>query len=53
MGLYAVSATCEGDTGTLPTLATNVNKYITGVFDQAKSESVGENTISFNLSRYY
>tara|TARA_B100001778_G_C18605368_1_gene639479 strand:+ start:12961 stop:14562 length:1602 start_codon:yes stop_codon:yes gene_type:complete len=53
MGLYAVSATCEGDTGTLPTLANNVNKYITGVFDQAKSESVGENTISFNLSRYY
>lgn len=53
IGLYSVSASCEGGTGLLNTLEDNVNKYITGVFDQAKSESVGDDTISFNLSRYY
>ena len=53
VGLYSVSASCDGGTGLLPTLETQINKYITGVFDSSKSESVGDNTISFNLSRYY
>ena len=53
IGLYSVSASCDGGTGLLPTLESNVGKYISGVFDQSKSESVGDNTISFNLSRYY
>ena len=53
IGLYSVSASCDGGTGLLQTLETNVEKYITGVFDQSKSESVSEDTISFNLSRYY
>ena len=53
MGLYSVSASCDGGTGLLTTLESNVNKYISGVFDQAKSESVSDNTISFNLTRYY
>ena len=53
VGLYSVSASCDGGTGLLTTLESNVNKYISGVFDQAKSESVSDNTISFNLTRYY
>ena len=53
VGLYSVSASCDGGTGLLETLESNVNKYISGVFDQAKSESVSDNTISFNLTRYY
>ena len=53
IGIYSVSASCEGGTGLLNTLEDNINKYITGVFDQSKSETVGDNTISFNLSRYY
>ena len=53
IGVYAVSASCDGGTGLLSTLESNVNKYITGVFDSSKSESVSEDTISFNLSRYY
>ena len=53
IGLYSVSASCDGGTGLLSTLESNVNKYITGVFDSSKSESVSEDTISFNLSRYY
>ena len=53
IGLYSVSASAEGTSGDFSTLETTVNKYITGVFDQAKSESLGDNTISFNLSRFY
>lgn len=53
IGLYSVSASAEGTSGDFSTLETTVNKYITGVFDQSKSESLGDNTISFNLSRFY
>ena len=53
IGVYAVSASAEGTSGDFSTLETTVNKYITGVFDQSKSESLGDNTISFNLNRFY
>ena len=53
IGLYEVSASAEGGTGDFASLETTVDKYISGVFEQSKSESLSDNTISFNLSRFY
>ena len=53
IGSYTVSASCEGGSGQLEALENTVVKYISGVYDQGKSEEVGENTISFKLSKFY
>ena len=53
IGRYSISASCEATTGEFETLEKVISGYITGIYDISKSDSVNEQTISFNLSRYY
>ena len=52
-GEYAVSASCEASTGTLAKLQEIVSGQMTGFYEFSKTSSVNEDTISFNLSKYY
>lgn len=52
-GEITVNATCEAETGSLPQLKDVVSGHLTGVFTFAEGSSVNENTLSFNMSRYY
>ena len=52
-GEYTVSASCEASTGTLEKLEEVVSGQMTGFYEFSKSSSVNEDTISFNLSKYY
>tara|TARA_Y100001937_G_scaffold127658_1_gene200592 strand:- start:412 stop:2037 length:1626 start_codon:yes stop_codon:yes gene_type:complete len=52
-GEYAVSASCEASTGDLQNLMNVVSGYTTGVFVFSESSSLDDNTISFNMSKYY
>ena len=53
LGEYSVAASCQADSGSIAKLEQVVSGYITGIHTFAKSDSVNEDTISFNLSRYY
>jgi hypothetical protein len=53
LGEYGVAASCEGSTGELATLEQVVSGYITGVYDINKSSSSSDETLSFNLNRFY
>lgn len=52
-GEINVSATCEADTGSLQNLIDVASGHITGIFPFAESSSLNEQTISYNMSRYY
>jgi len=52
-GEMNVSATCEQDTGSIPKLKDVISGHLTGVYTFAESSSVNENTLTFNMSRYY
>ena len=52
-GQWAISATCEGGTGKMPELMDVVSGYSTGVYKFSESSSLNDQTISYNLSRYY
>ena len=52
-GEMLVGATCEAETGSLPQLKDVISGHLTGVFTFSESSSVNENTLSFNMSRYY
>jgi len=52
-GEISVNATCEAETGSLPQLKDVVSGHLTGVFTFAESSSINENTLTFNMSKYY
>ena len=52
-GEISVNATCEAETGSLPQLKDVVSGHLTGVFIYAESSSINENTLTFNMSKYY
>ena len=52
-GEMLVGATCEAETGSLPQLKDVISGHLTGLFTFSESSSVNENTLSFNMSRYY
>tara|TARA_R110002110_G_scaffold138338_2_gene324128 strand:- start:782 stop:1828 length:1047 start_codon:yes stop_codon:yes gene_type:complete len=52
-GEYAVSASCEADTGDLSTLIDVVSGHMTGIYTFSESSSVNDINISYNTSRYY
>lgn len=53
IGEFAVSATCEASTGELQTLIDVVSGYSTGIFSAGESSSLNEQTISYNMNRFY
>ena len=52
-GEYSVSASCEASTGDLQKLIEISSGYASGVFSFAESSSLNDQTISYNMSRYY
>jgi len=52
-GEYRISATCEGDTGKLQQLVDVVSGNSTGFFVFSENSAIDEQTISYNMSRYY
>jgi len=52
-GEIQVSAQCEASTGDLQTLIDVVSGHVTGIYVFGESSSVNEDTISYNMSRYY
>ena len=52
-GEYSVSASCEASTGDLQKLIEVSSGYASGVFSFAESSSLNDQTISYNMSRYY
>jgi len=52
-GEYAVAASCEASTGDLQKLIEISSGYASGVFSFNESSSLNDQTISYNMSRYY
>ena len=53
IGEFTVSATCEASTGELQTLIDVASGYATGIFSAGESSSLNDQTISYNMSRFY
>ena len=53
LGEYSVSASCEGDTGSLSALGRVVSGHITGIYDRGKSSSSTDETVSLDWGRFY
>jgi hypothetical protein len=52
-GEFSASAVCEASTGQLQELKDVVSGYMTGVYIFSESSSLNDNSISYNVSRYY
>jgi hypothetical protein len=52
-GEYQVSANCEADTGDIQTLKDVVSGHLTGIYTFSENSSVDDQTISYNISRFY
>lgn len=52
-GEYSVSASCEASTGDLAKLIDIVSGYSTGVYSISETSSLNQDTISYNMSKYY
>ena len=52
-GEFTASAQCEASTGQLQELKDVVSGYMTGVYIYSESSSLNDNTLSYNVSRYY
>ena len=53
LGNYSVSATCSNDGSELETLKEFVSGFCSGDYKIQESYSTGQNSISYNLSKYY
>ena len=53
LGNYSVSATCSNDGSKLETLKEFVSGFCSGDYKIQESYSTGQNSISYNLSKYY
>ena len=53
LGNYSISATCNNDGSKLDTLRELISGYCTGVHVISESYSTGQNSISYNLAKYY
>ena len=53
LGNYSISATCDNDGSKLDTLRGLISGYCTGVYVISESYSTGQNSISYNLAKYY
>ena len=53
LGEFSVSATCEASTGDLQKLMNVASGYSTGIFSTSESSSLNDQTISYNMSRFY
>ena len=53
IGEFKVSASCEASTGDLQTLIDVVSGYSTGIYSAAESSSLNDQTISYNMNRFY
>ena len=53
LGNYSISATCNNDGSKLDTLRGLISGYCTGVYVISESYSTGQNSISYNLAKYY
>ena len=52
-GEFSASAVCEASAGQLQELKDVVSGYMTGVYIFSESSSLNDNSISYNVSRYY
>jgi len=52
-GEFSASAVCEASTGQLQELKDVVSGYMTGLYIFSESSSLNDNSISYNVSRYY
>ena len=52
-GQYSVSASCEASTGDLAKLIEIVSGYSTGLYSISETSSLNQDTIAYNISKYY